>query len=254
MCCISTSERFDKSYKVISNKELCTGYFELKIKSDDVIKHCSPGQFFMIGIPGVFLRRPLSVHDVRKDTVSFLYKVAGKGTKILSEIQFGELPFLGPLGNGYDLDAYKEANHVVVAGGTGIASVYFLASKLKKKGILYYGVRSEKDLMCLHKLKQIGWEVTVSTEDGSKGYKGHITDLLSEKLKESDVIFVCGPTPMLKKILQIAKEKNVKGFVSLEEKMACGVGNCQGCAVKIDGQIRMTCKDGPVFKIEQVEL
>jgi dihydroorotate dehydrogenase electron transfer subunit len=251
---VCTSKRFDKSYKIISNKEICAGYFELKVKIDETSKHCFPGQFFMIGVPGVFLRRPISVYDIKKDTLSFLYKVVGKGTKILSEMQSGELQLLGPLGKGYDLETYKKSNHVIVAGGTGIASVHFLAARLEKKGTLYYGARSKKDLLCLDKFKKIGWKVVVSTEDGSKGHKGYITEILSEKLKETDVIFVCGPTPMLKKVLRIAKEKNVKGFASLEEKMACGAGNCQGCAVKVNGQTEMTCKDGPVFKIEQVEL
>ncbi|GHT55813.1 dihydroorotate dehydrogenase B (NAD(+)), electron transfer subunit [Endomicrobiia bacterium] len=247
-------KRFDKSYKIISNKEICTGYFELKIRVGDVAGYCSPGQFFMIGVPGVFLRRPLSIHDVKRDVLSFLYKVVGKGTKILSAMQSGELQLLGPLGKGYDLETYKKSNPIIVAGGTGIASVYFLATKLEKKGTLYYGARSKRDLLCLDKFKKMGWEIVVSTEDGSKGHKGYITDALSEKLDENDVMFVCGPTPMLRKVLQIAKSKNVRGFVSLEEKMACGVGNCQGCAIKINGQIKMTCKDGPVFKIEQVEL
>jgi dihydroorotate dehydrogenase electron transfer subunit len=251
---VPISKRFDKRYKIISNKEICARYFELKVKVDETSKHCSPGQFFMIGVPNVFLRRPISVHDVSKNTLSFLYKVVGKGTEILSKMWSGELQLLGPLGKGYDLETYKESNHVIVAGGTGIASVHFLAAKLKKKGTLYYGARSKKDLLCLDKFKKIGWKVVVSTEDGSKGHKGYITDVLAEKLKENDVVFVCGPTPMLKKVLQIAKSKNVEGFASLEEKMACGIGNCQGCAVKINGQIKMTCKDGPVFKIGQVEL
>ncbi|MDR1523036.1 MAG: dihydroorotate dehydrogenase electron transfer subunit [Endomicrobium sp.] len=246
-------KRFDKTYKIISNKELCTDYFELKVKAND-IKHCFPGQFFMIGIQGVFLRRPLSIYDFKNGVLSFLYKVVGKGTVILSKIQSGELQFLGPLGKGYDLDTYKDLNYVIVAGGTGIASVHFLAAKLTKKGTLYYGVRSKEDLLCLDKFKKIGWKIVVSTEDGTKGYKGYITDILEEKLENNDFLFACGPMPMLKKVLHIAKEKRIKGFVGLEEKMACGVGNCQGCAVRVDGVIKMTCKDGPVFKVEQVEL
>ncbi|MDR0799919.1 MAG: dihydroorotate dehydrogenase electron transfer subunit [Endomicrobium sp.] len=284
-----TLKRFDKSYKIISNREICTGYFELKVKADAVSKYCSPGQFFMISIPDVFLRRPLGIHDVKKDTVSFLYSVVGKGTKILSEMgrtyksvlsskgDCNEIKMLGPLGRGYNLTpdvssmslsqtslslSKKELaetknisfNPVIVAGGTGIASVHFLAAKLKKKGILYYGARSKKDLLCLDKFKKIGWKVAVSTEDGSEGYKGYITDVLSKNLKDGDMLFACGPTPMLKKVLQIAKERNIKGFVSLEEKMACGVGNCQGCAVKINGGNKMVCKDGPVFGIEDLEL
>jgi dihydroorotate dehydrogenase electron transfer subunit len=251
--CISNS-RFDKNYKIISNKEVCTGYFELKIKIDNVTKHCLPGQFFMIEVPGVFLRRPLSVHDVKEDTSSFLYKIVGKGTTILSSISNGTIQLLGPLGKGYNLETYKDSNHIIVAGGTGIASVHFLAAKLSKKGTLYYGARSQKDLLCLDKFEELGWKIEVSTEDGTAGYKGYITDILQKSLKSDDVMFACGPTPMLKKVLELAKEKNVKGFASLEEKMACGLGNCQGCAVKIGGKTKMTCKDGPVFKIEQLEL
>jgi dihydroorotate dehydrogenase electron transfer subunit len=248
------SKRFDKSYKIISNKEVCAGYFELKIKAGDITAYCLPGQFFMIGVPGVFLRRPFGIYDVKKGILSFLYKVVGKGTKVLSLMQSGQIELLGPLGKGYNLETYKKLNHIIVAGGTGIASVHFLADKLKEKGTLYYGARSKKDLLCLDKFKKIGWKVVVSTQDGSKGYKGYITDVLSEKLKENDVIFVCGPTPMLKEVLRLAKSRDIKGFASLEEKMACGVGNCQGCAVKINGQMKMACKDGPVFKIEEVEL
>ncbi|MDR2399362.1 MAG: dihydroorotate dehydrogenase electron transfer subunit [Endomicrobium sp.] len=251
--CIS-NKRFDRSYGIISNKEVCAGYFELQVKVEAASKHCLPGQFFMLEVPGVFLRRPISIYNVKKDILSFLYKVVGKGTNILSSISVGTIQLLGPLGKGYDLEAYKDSNHVIVAGGTGIASVHFLAAKLSKKGTLYYGARSHKDLLCLDKFKELGWKIEVSTEDGSKGHKGYITDLLQRNLNSNDVIFICGPTLMLKKVLGIAKEKNVKGFVSLEEKMACGLGNCQGCAVKVDSKTKMTCKDGPVFKIEQVEL
>jgi dihydroorotate dehydrogenase electron transfer subunit len=288
-----TSKRFDKSYKIISNKEICAGYFELKVKADAVSKHCYPGQFFMIGIPEVFLRRPISIHSVEKGTISFLYSVVGRGTKILSEMgrfsgsvfcrrkvkdSYDEIKMLGPLGRGYGLtpnassrflshvsfDSHEKKpcpksgdigfNSVIVAGGTGIASVHFLATELKRKGVLYYGVRSKKDLLCIDKFKKIGWKIVISTEDGSKGYKGYITDVLSENLKDGNTLFACGPVPMLKKVLQIARGKNIKGFVCLEQKMACGIGNCQGCAVKIKGENKLICKDGPVFEIKDVEL
>ncbi|MDR1195159.1 MAG: dihydroorotate dehydrogenase electron transfer subunit [Endomicrobium sp.] len=245
-------KRFDKTYKIISNKEICAGYFELKVKSgNETAQACSPGKFFMIGVPDVFLRRPLSIHDTKSGVISFLYKTAGKGTEILSKMKTGEISMLGPLGNGYPLES---SNPVIVAGGTGIASVHYLAVSLKKKGTLYYGARSKKDLLCLDKFKKAGWKIIVSTEDGSKGYKGFITGILEKKLNSDDFIYVCGPSPMIKAVIKIAKEKNTGGCVSLEEKMACGVGNCQGCAVKIKGQNKMTCKDGPVFNIEDVEI
>ena len=297
--------RFDKTYKIISNKEVCAQYFELKVKaSKDLVKNCNPGQFFMLTVPGVFLRRPLSVHDAKGNEISFLYKIAGKGTKILSKIKSGEIAMLGPLGNGYPLTSelysgchpaqsrrvYKFIDSatsrrmtsdsipysVIVAGGTGIASVYFLATKLKNKGTLYYGARSKKDLLCLDKFKKCGWKIIVSTEDGSKGYKGFITEKLKRECGKWKVgsgikdkskplprihasthprihMYVCGPTPMMKEVFKIAKEKNINGFASLEEKMACGIGNCQGCAVKINGQNKMVCKDGPVFRIGDIE-
>jgi len=261
------SKRFDKSYEIVYNREICGGYFELRIKIGDVCKYCFPGQFFMIGIPNVFLRRPFSICEVnvKGKYAGFLYKVVGTGTKILSNIKSGTLQLLGPLGKGYGLKpqfnsredkkkTYDHFNNVIVAGGTGIASVYFLALKLEKKGILYYGVKSKSDLLYLDKFQKIGWKVIVSTEDGSRGHKGYITDILSKELKSGDMLFICGPVPMLKRVLQIAKERNVKGFASLEAKMACGTGSCQGCAVKINGQNKMTCKDGPVFKIEDIDL
>jgi dihydroorotate dehydrogenase electron transfer subunit len=177
-----TSKRFDKSYKIISNKEIRDGYFELKIKAEAVSKYCYPGQFFMINIPEVFLCRPISIHCVEKGTVSFLYSVVGRGTKILSEMGRSsgsvisrrkegkdvcdEIKMLGPLGRGYGLTSNASSkflsrvsfgpyekksspksrgmsfNPVIVAGGTGIASVYFLATKLSRKGIICYGVHS----------------------------------------------------------------------------------------------------------------
>ncbi|MDR3071686.1 MAG: dihydroorotate dehydrogenase electron transfer subunit [Endomicrobium sp.] len=251
---IYISKRFDGNYKIISNREVRAGYFELIVKIDNITRYCSPGQFFMISVPEVFLRRPISIHYVKKDSLSFLYKVVGKGTKILSKIQSGTLQLLGPLGNGYDFKNWEQSSYTVVAGGTGIASIYYLATKLTQNGILYYGARSERDLVCLDKFKKMNWKVIISTEDGSKGYKGYITDMLLKGLNDTTLLIACGPTPMLKKVIQIAKVKCIKGFVSLEEKMACGIGNCQSCAVKINGQIRMICKDGPVFRIEEVEL
>jgi dihydroorotate dehydrogenase electron transfer subunit len=208
----------------------------------------------MISVPGVFLRRPISVHDSKKGCITFLYKIAGKGTKILSTLESGEIKVLGPLGSGYDLKLAKNSEPVIAAGGTGIASVHFLASKLKKNGTLFYGARSKEDLLCLGQFKKLGWKIVLATDDGSKGHKGFITDLLESKLNNTDTLFACGPSPMLKKVLKIAKDKKVKGFVSLEEKMACGMGNCQGCAVKINGVNKMACKDGPVFKIEETEI
>lgn len=245
-------KRADKSFKIISNKCLFDDYFELKIDIGNLSKSCNPGQFFMINVPGVFLRRPLSIYDVNKNMVSFLYKVVGKGTKLLSQIKNGEIEILGPLGCGYPLNNNLKHTNIIVAGGTGIVSVHYLA-KMLKTGILYYGAKTKKDLICLDKFKKLGLKIIISTEDGSKGYKGFVTEILEKELKQTDVLYSCGPMPMLKAVAKIASSKKVKGYLSLEEKMACGFGNCQGCAVQIGNTTKMVCKDGPVFNIEEVK-
>ncbi len=251
-------KRWDYQLEIKENKNLGLNFYRFSVVSKDIARAAAAGQFCMIGIEKVFLRRPLSIYsvDTKSGEVSFLYKIVGKGTDVLSDMKTGEkIKILGPLGNGYPIDIPKGFEPVLVGGGTGIASIHFLAeslAKLKITGSVYYGVRTKKELVCLKEFKDTGWKVFVSTEDGSQGYKGYVTDLLAEKIKNESVIYVCGPTPMMKKVVDTAKEKNISGYVSLEEKMACGVGNCQGCAVKIAGENKMVCKDGPVFAIDSL--
>ena len=248
-------KRWDYQLEIAENKNICLNFYKFSVISKEIASVAVAGQFCMIGFEKVFLRRPLSIYstDKKTNTVSFLYKVVGKGTDILSTLPVGEkLKVLGPLGQGYNLDIKENIKPVLVAGGTGIASIHFLATSLKVKGSLYYGVRKKEELMCLDELKKTGWEIFISTEDGSYGYKGFITDLLQKQIKQESVIYVCGPTPMMKKVTDIAKEKNISGYASLEQKMACGTGVCQGCAVKINNVYKMTCKDGPVFSINDI--
>lgn len=247
-----TAKRWDNQLKIKSNKHICLSFYELIIEAKNMASVAIPGQFCMVSVPNAYLRRPLSIYKTTKTTVSFLYKIVGKGTEVLSTLRTGEtVKVLGPLGTGYptnEKSAFGEP--ILVAGGTGIASVHFLASKLKKKGILFYGAKTKKELLCLSEFKKIGWKVFVATEDGSKGFKGFVTDLLKEKIKKDNIVYTCGPTPMMKKVISMVKELNLKGYASLEEKMACGIGNCQGCAVKVGDEYKMVCKDGPVFPIE----
>lgn len=250
-------KRWDYQLEIKENKNICLNFYRFSIESKEIASVAQAGQFCMIGLEKVFLRRPLSIYsiDIQKGTVSFLYKVVGKGTDILSKLSVGEtVRVLGPLGQGYNLDIKENVEPVLVAGGTGIASIHFLASSLKQKGSLYYGVRKKEELMCLDEFEKMGWKIFISTEDGSCGYKGFVTDLLQKQIKQESLIYVCGPTPMMKKVIDIAKEKNILGYASLEQKMACGVGNCQGCAVKVAGVNKMACKDGPVFPILDISL
>lgn len=211
----------------------------------------------MLKIPGTYLRRPLSVYSVSGARVEFLYKAVGKGTDILAGLARGsKIDVLGPLGNGYPYKKYENKFPVLVAGGTGAASLNFLAEKLKREGLLFYGARNKVEHVCLDNFRQAGWKIELATDDGSAGYKGIITDLLENYLAGKDrkelVVYACGPHAMLKKTAEIARDYGVKCFVSLEEKMACGVGNCQGCAVKSGETYKMVCKDGPVFPIDEI--
>ena len=248
-------KRWDYQLEITENKNICLNFYKFSVVSKKIASVAVAGQFCMIGLEKVFLRRPLSIYSVDKNTgtVSFLYKVVGKGTDILANLSVGDsVKVLGPLGQGYPLDKKDNVEPVLVAGGTGVASIFFLASSLNKIGSLYYGVRKKEELMCLEEFEKMGWEINISTENGSYGYKGFITDLLAKKIQQNSVIYVCGPTLMMKKVSEIVKEKNISGYASLEEKMACGVGNCQGCAVKINNAYKMVCKDGPIFPIEDI--
>lgn len=253
------SKRWDNQLEIKENKKICLNFYEFKVVSKQIASAAVAGQFCMIKLESVYLRRPLSIYHINKKTseISFLYKVLGKGTDKLASLSKGtKIKVMGPLGQGYDLkpSLKKDSEPVLVAGGTGIASIFCLASSLKKTGKLFYGVKTKEELLCISLFKKLGWKIFVSTEDGSRGYKGFITDLLQQKLNKNNIVYTCGPTPMMKKVISLAKDLNLSGYASLEEKMACGVGNCQGCAVKIGEEYKMVCKDGPVFKISEVFL
>ena len=248
-------KRWDYQLEITENKNICLNFYKFSVVSKEIANAATAGQFCMIGLEKVFLRRPLSIYSVEKNngTVSFLYKVVGKGTDILANLPVGsKVNVLGPLGQGYNLQAKDNIEPALVAGGTGIASIHFLASSLNKPGSLYYGVRKKEELMCLDEFEKLGWKINISTEDGSYGYKGFVTDLLAKQIKQDSIVYVCGPTPMMKKVAEIVKDKKISGYASLEQKMACGVGNCQGCAVKIKNSYKMACKDGPVFPIADI--
>ncbi len=248
-------KRWDYQLEITENKNICLSFYKFSVVSKEIASVAVAGQFCMIGLEKVFLRRPLSIYSVDKNTgtISFLYKIVGKGTDILAKLSVGsKIKILGPLGQGYPLQVQENIEPVLVAGGTGVASIHFLASSLNKPGSLYYGVRKKEELMCLERFEKMGWKINISTEDGSYGYKGFVTDLLAKQIQQNSIIYVCGPTPMMKKVAEIAKDKKISGYASLEQKMACGVGNCQGCAVKIKNSNKMACKDGPVFPISDI--
>jgi dihydroorotate dehydrogenase electron transfer subunit len=203
--------------------------------------------------------------------IEVLYEVVGKGTESLSAAKQGEyLDVIGPLGNGFVLNAKRyPLNAILIAGGMGVAplvalaenlahSVQRIADRKKAKTYILIGGCSKEHILCEQEFKKLGCGVMVSTEDGSKGKKGLVTDLLKDLLNAiryplNATIYACGPAAMLKTVAKIAEAKRVPCQVSMEEHMACGVGVCLGCPVKVkNGGYKMVCKDGPVFDAKEI--
>lgn len=244
------------SKKISLNKE----HFILECTSVEGLPEIAPGQFAEILVEHnnkVFLRRPLSIHDVNfeKQSLQFFVKIVGEGTRELSNLQEGEtLNVVFPLGNGFRLpDAGKV---LLVGGGCGSAPLLFLARKLNEKGIALttlLGARSKTDLMETELFGQFG-EVCISTDDGTAGEKGFITrHSLWNRANEFDVIYCCGPEVMMKVVAGLAKEKNVECFVSLENTMACGIGACLCCVTETVRGNECVCTQGPVFNINELK-
>ena len=214
------------------------------------------------------LKRPLSVHRWIDGDLQLLYKTAGKGTNILSEKKPGDtLDVIGPLGNGFPIDK-KAGNVILVAGGLGIAPVVALAEtlmpshpplqKVERSLLFFYGARTREEVLRIDKLNSIGIDPIISTDDGTLGRKGNIVSVLKKYLTRYSlpatrcVLYACGPEPMLKSLSLLAKGYKLKGYIALEQRMACGLGACLGCVVKtVDGYKRV-CKEGPVFPIEEI--
>lgn len=228
---------------VRDNREIAKDIFNMTIEGSFP---AIPGQFYMLKAweDGLILPRPISVHDVTEQGISFLYAAVGKGTKILSKLSAGDkIELMGPLGNGFQLDSIK-GKVAIVTGGIGVAPVTYLIKQLKDcKVDLYAGFRDQD--YSIENLEEFINKVNLATESGRKGHKGYITEIL--KVEDYDVVICCGPEVMMKKVVAMCNEKNVPVYASMENRMACGVGACLVCTCKTTGGNKRTCKDGPVF-------
>lgn len=240
---------------VISNREVMSGVHLIWLESPQIAATAQPGQFVMArcGVDSL-LRRPLSIHQLnRKAKLALLLTVVGKGTHWLSQRQAGDtIDLLGALGNGYSI---RPASHnlLLVAGGIGIAPLRFLAQQALNQGCsvtLLLGASTTARLYPRHLLPPEA-ELVITTEDGSAGRKGMITDLLPDFIDWADQIFACGPTSMYRTMAaqnqHLLKAKSVQ--VSLEVRMGCGFGVCYGCTVRTKSGLRQVCKDGPIFDL-----
>ena len=239
--------------RVILNQEIQNGIFKLVVEDKNEI---NAGQFYMLKLNGeTLLPRPISICEKSSETITFLYAVVGNGTREYTKLVEGDyINLTGPLGNGFNIDE-KLGKIALVSGGIGTAPMLELAKRLREKDVnniidIYAGFRD--DIYLIEELKEYVNEAYVSTNTGKSGHKGFVTDLL--KVEEYDTVLCCGPEIMMKKVVQMCKEKNVKCYVSMEKHMACGVGACLVCTCKTKDGNKRTCKDGPVFDGSYVEL
>ena len=235
-------------HKIISNIKIAKDVYEMKL-SGDTSKITAPGQFINIKLDGFYLRRPISVCDYDGDTITVIYKVVGKGTEYMSDLQSGaELDVLSGLGNGFNTS--KSGNKpLLIGGGAGVPPMFALAKKLlaeDKKPIAVLGFNTADDIFYENEFKALGIDVYISTADGSAHAKGFVTDIFPE---DYTYFYACGPLPMLKAVYDKTK---TSGQLSFEERMGCGFGACMGCTCKTKYGDKRICRDGPVLVKEEI--
>ena len=234
--------------KILVNEQVIDNIYKLivEIKNDKIL----PGQFYMFKTLNneFLLPRPISVNDYNDNSVTFLYRVEGMGTKVMSNLTVGtEIQTLGPLGNGFDLDKIN-GKVAIIGGGIGTAPLLYLAKKLKTKADIYLGFRDVT--YGLDEFEKYSNKLSIATEDGSVGQKGFVTSLLN--FDDYDCVITCGPEVMMNAIMDACEKSKTKCFVSLEKRMACGVGACLGCVVETKEGMKRACKDGPVFEASKL--
>lgn len=232
--------------------------FKIIIVSKNIAANTLPGMFLNIRCGDKTLRRPISILSIDKENglVSFAFQIKGEGTLWLSKRKQGELiDVLGPLGNGFNIE--NEGHNIFVGGGIGVPPIIFAANSCIKNSSVILGFRNKERLILLDELKNKN-KLSIMTDDGSFGEKGFVTDALEKELHkyENSTIYACGPDLMLKNIVKTAESFNVRCYVSLESRMACGIGACLCCAVKINTgneiEYKHVCKNGPVFLGQEV--
>lgn len=252
--------------KVISQEQLSEGIFSIWLETK-ASKEAKPGQFISMytNDGSKLLPRPISICEIDKEQgrLRMVYRVTGEhtGTKQFSELKAGDaIPIIGPLGNGFPLEKAVGKNTFLMGGGIGVPPILELAKQLncEQKQVIV-GYRDAQTFLREEFEKQA--KVYVATEDGSVGTKGNVMDAIREEELKADIIYACGPTPMLRAIKTYAEENGIECYISLEERMACGIGACLACVCKSKEKDhhsnvnnKRICKDGPVFLSTEVEL
>ncbi len=247
--------------QVVAQQKLAEGIFSLEVETK-ASEYAVPGQFMNIFSDdgSKLLPRPISICEINKDkgTLRMVYRVVGQGTAEFSKLEAGDsIEVMGPLGNGFPLEG-KTA--IVVGGGIGVPPMLELTKELAGQVTAVMGYRNDS-LFLAEEFIDAGAEVIIATDDGSIGVHGTVVDAMKENNLTADVIYACGPKPMLRGVAEYAKEKGLKCYVSMEERMACGVGACLGCVCQSTEKDdhshvnnKRVCKDGPVFLSTEVQL
>lgn len=237
--------------QIVENTEISPSIYKMVVKvAKENSEKVKPGQFYMLRGEYIepLLPRPISLCEVKNDELTFIYAVLGRGTKLFSNMKPKEnIMVWGPLGNGFNVEEGK-GKVAIVAGGIGIAPMLELTKAMKQENKdtkidVYAGFRDEHYL--LDEINIYVDDVHISTDTGKYGHKGFVTDILN--IKDYDIVYCCGPEPMMNKVIKMGREADVKIYVSTEKHMACGVGACLVCTCKTKDGNKRSCKDGPVF-------
>ena len=258
--------KYQEDAPILENRRLQNDYYQVDVAAESISRDTEPGQFVHVRLPYFehrVLRRPFSIYNVQpeKGILSIIYKVVGEGTQHLSMLQSGdELNLMGPLGTGFSIPR-SGFLPIIVAGGYGCAATYLLAKRSPVPCLCLLGGRSRQDLLLVNEFTNTGAAVRTSTDDGSEGHHGVVTDLLDVALAEADttpLVYACGPAPMLRAVSRSVLARGLDAEVSLDHVMCCGVGACFACVVKMKAdtpegwEYVRTCKRGPVLKASQI--
>lgn len=247
-----------KPCKLLRAERLTAGVYDFTLGCPELAGKAAPGQFAQIRLPGHTLRRPISICGIDRErgTLRFVFQIRGRGTAELAGFQTEEeIEILAPLGNGFPIDRTKRT--LLVGGGIGVPPLLGAAAELRENAVAVLGFRNRDSVILEHDFKAAGAKVEIATDDGSYGFHGLVTELAAKE--EFEVVFACGPLLMLKAVMALAESRGVPCYLSLEERMACGIGACLGCAVPLlDEQENQyyghVCKDGPVFDSRKLVL
>ncbi len=245
--------KFDaQDCELVYKQQLTPTIFDFRLRNQALAAITKPGQFVQVLVPSKTLRRPISVCDVQGDIIRLVFEIRGEGTELLARTRVGEtINIIAPLGRGFSIN--PDMPTAFIGGGIGVPPMLYSARQSGRLALVINGFRNKDAVILSDEFEEFAGKFIVTTDDGSYGIHGLVTQPLKEYISKVKMICACGPMPMLRSVAAMAKEYEIPCQVSLEQRMACGVGACLGCAVAVKGQTyKHVCKDGPVFNAEEV--